>query len=581
MNTRRFLAPLAFATLLAPTLVPTAAAEGVVLDGAQQKRIDAVFKDYDKPDSPGCSLGVISDGRIIYARGYGMAQLDPAVPIDSTKLFEVASMSKQFTAASIVLLAQQGRIRLTDDVHKYIPELPDYGAPITINNLLWHTSGLRDYTVLLLLGSFDYFEVTTEAQALDFVKRQRKLDFAPGSRYSYSNTGYFLMSLIVKRVTGMSLNDFARQQIFNPLAMPTAVYRDRHDLPIPNRALGYAPNGAGGFDVSISNWEQVGDGGLHVSIEELQKWDENFYHPQVGGPAFVTEMLRRGALNDGRSLTYARGLQVDHYRGLARVRHGGDWVGYHANLERFPEQHTSVALECNLDPIDQYALSKQVIDIVLEKAFTEPAPVDPPPAPSLPAERFVGEYYSKTLQEAFAVVAENGGLVFKILYLSLPMVALGPTTFTLADVPSARLEFAVQGDAKAHALQFRLDRDDPDTSPVQASRFGPVAPADLTPYLGKFYSPELNVTWSIVIDPDGHLAVDDNDPTPVLPVKAPLNPAFADSFYDNAGFLRFTRTASGAVNGFDMSFNGLRDFRFDLQRPPFMTSWTSPDSQYR
>jgi hypothetical protein len=285
----------------------------------------------------------------------------------------------------------------------------------------------------------------------------------------------------------------------------------------------------------------------------------------VGGPAFVNEMLRRGKLNDGRQLTYARGLQVDRYRGLDRVRHGGDWVGYHANFERFPTQHTSVAVLCNLDPIDQYSLSNQVIDIVLEKAFTEPKPADPPPSPSLPAQRFAGEYYSKDKQQVFAVAEANGALVFKILYLELPMIALGPTTFTLADVPSARIEFAVRGNAPAHAMTFRLDKDDSDSSPDEAVRFAPATPVDLTPFLGKFHSPELNVTWNIVIDPQGQLSVDDNDPTPALPVAAPLNPAFNDSFYGWAGFLRFTRGSSGAVNGFEMSFNGMVDFRFDRQ----------------
>jgi hypothetical protein len=298
----------------------------------------------------------------------------------------------------------------------------------------------------------------------------------------------------------------------------------------------------------------------------MQRWDENFYHAQVGGPAFIQEMLRRGRLNDGRQLIYARGLQVDRYRGLARVRHGGDWIGYHANIERFPEAHTSVALECNLDPIDQYGLSQKVIDIVLEKEFTQPAPVDPPPAPSLPANRFVGEYYSKAAQEVVAIVEEEGGLVLKLLYLSLPLVALGPTTFTLQDVPSARLEFAVQGDAQAHALTLRLDKDDPDTSPLQANRYTPVTPADVAPYLGTFHSPELDVTWSVVLDESGHLAVDDNDATPALPITGPLNPVFVDSFYGQAGYLRFTRDAAGAINGFNMSYNGMLDFRFDLDK---------------
>lgn len=552
------------AALLVPAAAPVAA-DGITLDPSQQKRIDAVFQDYDKPDSPGCALGVMSGGRIVYAKGYGQATLDPAVPIDSTKLFDIASVSKQFTAGAIVLLAQQSKIRLTDDVHKYIPELPDYGVPITINNLLWHTSGLRDYSILLLLGSFDYPEITTEAQALEFVKRQRKLDFAPGTKYSYSNTGYFLMSLIVKRVSGLSLNDFSRKYIFNPLAMPTAVFRDRHDLPIPNVALGYAPDEVG-FVQSMSNWEQVGDGSLHLSIEELQKWDENFFHPDVGGPQFVEEMLRRGTLNNGRRLTYARGLQVDRYRGLERVKHGGDWVGYHANIERFPSVHTTVALECNLDPIPQYELTEQVIDIVLEKVFPEPKPQEPPPQPSLPPERFIGEYFSKDWQAVFTVTQGEEGLLFNLLSFSLPLEALGPTTFGVPGFPTIRIEFAVRGSAPAHSVTLKIDKDDTDTTHPVGQRFTPVPPADPAAYVGKFYSPELNVTWSVVRDAEGNLSVDDNDPTPALEIKGPLLPAQqTDALYGLAGWLRFTRNTSGAVTGFDLSYSGVKDFRFNRQ----------------
>jgi CubicO group peptidase (beta-lactamase class C family) len=201
----------------------------------------------------------------------------------------------------------------------------------------------RDYITLLGLAGYDDFEPTTQALALDVIARQQSLDFPTGSRYAYSNSGYILLARVIERVTGQTLNRFLREHVFDPLDMPTAVLRDRHALPIPNLALGYAADDVGGFEVSIAAWEQVGDGALHLSMDEAQKWDENFFTGQVGGSSFASEMYRRGALDDGRALDYASGLKVDSYRGLQRVLHGGDGTGYHSQIVRFPEQHATVS----------------------------------------------------------------------------------------------------------------------------------------------------------------------------------------------------------------------------------------------
>jgi CubicO group peptidase (beta-lactamase class C family) len=540
-------------------------AQGITLDPAKKKRIDAVFAEYEQSKSPGCALGVMSDGELSYAWGYGLASLSPEAPIDATRLFDIASVSKQFTAASIVLLAQQGKLKLTDDVRKYIPELPGYGAPITINHLIWHTSGLRDYGVLLLLSSHDYPEVTTEAQALDIIARQQKLDFPTGTQYRYSNTGYFLLALIVKRVSGQDLNAFSRERIFNPLGMPNAVWRDRFDKPIANLARGHAPDGEGGFVEYMSNWEQIGDGALHLSIGEARKWDENFYHAQVGGPELIEEMLRRGKLNNGRQLIYARGLQVDSYRRLRRVRHGGDWVGYHSNLVRFPDQHTSVALMCNSEGIDQYELSTKVIDIVLEDVFTQPKPEDPPPTPSLPIERFVGQYYSSSHQQIFDIVVEDGVLLLKLHYIVLPLIAKGPTTFYLDDIPNSLVEFGVSGAAPAQSLTFIIDLDEPDLPPVRASRFAPVTAPVPSAFVGTYSSRELGVSWELAAV-DGQLAVKDGPAFAALPLAGPLSPANqTDAYFGAAGLLRFTRDGEAQVNGFKLAFNGSIDFQFERQ----------------
>jgi CubicO group peptidase (beta-lactamase class C family) len=534
----------------------------MTLDPSKRERIDAVFSDYDTSTSPGCMLGIMSGGRTIYARGYGLATLDPIAAIDSTRLFDIGSDTKQFTAAAVVLLAQQGALRLTDDVRDYVPELPTYGAPITLNHLLWHTSGLRDYITLLGLAGYDDFEPTTQALALDVIERQRSLDFPTGSRYAYSNSGYILLASVVERVTGQTLNRFLREQFFDPLDMPTAILRDRQDLPIPNRALGYAADDVGGFEVSIAAWEQVGDGALHLSMEEAQKWDENFFTGQVGGSTFASEMYRRGALDDGRALDYASGLKVDSYRGLQRVLHGGDGTGYHSQIVRFPEQHTTIALFCNDEGINQYALSSRVVDIVLEDVFTEPAAVEPAPLPPSAPERLVGHYASRLPEYVFAVTRDDDTLFLQYLFATLPLIPTGTNTFEIEGFPRARLAFLVEGEATAHAVRLTLAVDDPDTVPIDAERFTPANPTDLGQFAGSFYSPELGVRWTLAVEDESLELVEDATQI-VLPITGPLSPGMTDSFYGGPGVLTFTRAPSGQVNGFGMSYNGMRGIRFD------------------
>jgi CubicO group peptidase (beta-lactamase class C family) len=559
INRQRILSVALGASLLGLSQAPSA----ITLDSSQRERIDAVFAQFNST-TPGCALGIMSDGAMIYSRGYGMATLEPPAANDATKFFDVASISKQFVAGSVVLLAQQGRLKLTDDVRKFIPELPNYGSPITIDHLLWHTSGLRDYTVLLNLGGFDHSDVTTQAQALEFVSRQARLNFTPGTRWEYSNSGYLLLAVIAERVSGKTLNQLQREQFFNPLGMPQSIFRDRHDLPIPNQALGYVFDEQSGEQViNMARWEQIGDGGLQTSIDEFQHWDENFYSGSVGGSAFISEMYRTGRLNNGRPLIYARGLQLDQYRGLKRVRHAGDWVGYHGNTQRFPTLHTTVALFCNSDDIDQYQLSKDVTDIALERYFTQPNPTDPGPAPSLPNKHFVGAYFSAEHKEIYSLDLVEGKLTLHLLYYPLPLLSTGPTTFTIEGLPGSVVKFQVQDGKPAHAISIALSSDEPDEEPRRGSRFSPVAPpADLDQYTGTFFSKELGVSWTFVVD-EGALTLAADPEQMVLPVMGPVQPGNSvDSFFGGSGLLQFTRDATGAVNGVNVSFLGMKDFRF-------------------
>jgi CubicO group peptidase (beta-lactamase class C family) len=381
--------------------------------------VDEVFSDLAKPGSPGCALGVYRDGKIIYAKGYGLANIEENVPINPQSVFDIGSTSKQFTAASILLLEKQGKLAVTDDVRKYLPELPDYGQKISILQLLNHTSGLRDYLALMELAGINTDSVTTDEDALALINRQKGLNFAPGSDWLYSNTGFFLLSVIVKRVSGKTLREFAAENIFTPLEMTHTQFRDDHASLIANRALAYDEREKkDGYTLNVSYFEQTGDGAVHTSVEDLLKWDENFYSPRVGGQDFLNELQERGKLNSGKVLDYAKGLFLQDYRGLHSVSHGGAWGGYRAELLRFPEQHFSVACLCNVGNAHPTKRAHEVADVYLgslmkpkEQRKPEETEKKEKTEISLTAQQlqsYAGDYWSEELGVTYRLAVADG-----------------------------------------------------------------------------------------------------------------------------------------------------------------------------
>lgn len=432
----------ALAPILAAALATTVAAQPprVGADSSVHGRVDAVFAQWNRTDSPGCTVGVYRNGAVEYARGYGMANLELGVALSPQSIFDIGSTSKQFTAMSIMLLARDGKLSLDDDIRKYVPELPNYGKTITVRHILTHTSGIRDYLTLWGLAGVDDADLTTDDDALALIARQRELNFAPGDQWLYSNSGFFLASVIVKRVSGKTLARFAAERIFAPLGMTHTRFNDDHMAVIPDRATGYAPRDSGGWATAMSNFEQTGDGAVQTSIEDLQRWDENFYTGTVGGTETLATMQKTAVLNDGKPQTYALGLMVDRYRGLRAVSHGGSWAGYRAELLRFPDQHLSVACLCNLARTNPSLLARRVAEIYLGAQMTPAADASVTAAgrraPSTPASnwsptagelaRYAGRYDSPELETSYTLSVDKGTLMLH-RRRSVP-VALTPTT---------------------------------------------------------------------------------------------------------------------------------------------------------
>lgn len=359
--------------------------------------VAAVFADVDRADSPGCALGVMHGGELVYANGYGMADLERGLPIGPRTAFYMASVSKQFTAASLALLAQRGRLSLSDDVRRYAPELPPYADRITLRHLIHHTSGLRDYLTLMSMAGLSLEEAHTPEEILRLVARQRDLNFQPGDRYLYSNTGYFLIPLIVERVTGASFRDFTQHELFTPLGMTGSHFHDDYRHPVPDRALSYVRDSVGGFRSSfLREFDQVGSGGLLSNVEDLVRWDENFYTGTVGGRPLVDLLHTPGILSSGDTLDYAFGLEIGGYKGLRTVSHGGSMMGFRTHLVRFPDRRLSIACLCNLGEIDPGARALRVADIYLADAFDR----------SL--TQYAGRYRSDELQTVWDLTVQGG-----------------------------------------------------------------------------------------------------------------------------------------------------------------------------
>jgi CubicO group peptidase (beta-lactamase class C family) len=388
------------------------------------RRIDAVFARFT-PNGPGCEMGVFQSGRIAYEKGYGLANIEYGVPLTPTTPMIMGSVSKQFTAASIALLVEQGRLSLSDEVHKYVPELADYGKPITIDQLVHHTSGVRDFWALVDAAGMRPDDGYTVDDILRLASRQKHLNFDPGAEYNYSNTGYVLLGVVVKRVTGKSLRQFTTEQIFTPLGMSSSHFHDDHNEPVKGRAFAYSPLPNGAWRINVWNNDIVGQGGLMTTVEDLQKWDENFYSGTVGGKGFLARQLERGRLNGGTQIAYAFGLEIGTYRGLPMVEHSGSTGGYRTDITRFPSVHTSVVTMCNVSNADAVALAHRVADVVLASRFTEAVPTATRAAAAQQQAAasvtlsdavlasFAGRFYSPELDATYDLAASDHRLVLR------------------------------------------------------------------------------------------------------------------------------------------------------------------------
>ncbi len=527
----------------------------LVYGDSRTDQVDSLFEEWNKPDSPGCALGIIEDGRFLYKKGYGMANLEYDIPISSSTVFRTGSVSKQFTVMSIMLAVSEGKLSLDDDIRKHLPEMPAYEKTVTIRNLIHHTSGIRDYLVLMMLAGKRDEDYYTNEEVMEKLAALENLNFTPGDEYLYSNAGFWLLSQIIERASGKTLREWADEKLFKPLGMTSTHFHDDPRMIVKNRASGYRPKEEGGFEIDMTTLEMVGDGGVFTTIDDLLKWDRNFDDMRVGGEAVMKEMLKLEKFNDGTPQAYAGGLRITRYKGLNTIQHGGAFVGFRAGMMRFPEEKLSAYCLCNLGAIDPMAFIGKAMDIYLEGKF-HPENVATASLPEESLKKRAGVYWSPRLASFAMVRVEDGELRFLEDETAQGLLPKNETEFVLIRWGSRiDIEFL---DEQGSPNKFRMRSEG--QRPFEYERVQPVSPsaAELKSYEGSFYCRELDATYRIHLGDEGKLIFKIEH----FPDQA-LEPVFQDGFRWDDGSVVFEQTAAGEVEGFRLSAGRARNFQFE------------------
>ena len=396
----------------------------------REAAVDKVFAAWNKA-TPGCAVGVAENGASVLQRAYGMAELEHAIANGPETIFEAGSVSKQFTAAAMILLARDGKVSLDDEVRKYVPELPAYEAPVTIRQMLSHTSGLRDWGNLAGIAGMPRGARTyNHGHVVDILSRQHALNFAPGTRWSYSNSGYNLAAVIIARASGMSFAEFSRTRLFEPLGLTRTSWRDDYARIVPGRAVAYSPQGQARFRQDMPFENVHGNGGLLTTVGDLLKWQRALSDGPLSGARVATEQQTMATLPDGRALHYGLGVFTGVYKGVSEVYHSGATAGYRAFLTHYPSANLTVAVLCNAGNANATQFARSVSDIYLGERARADAPrpvvlreaqgplvgVTPdasyqPSAEDLVA--FAGTYNSAEVELQLIVSVENGALLIR------------------------------------------------------------------------------------------------------------------------------------------------------------------------
>lgn len=521
-----------------------------------QAGINSIFKDYAKPEGPGVAVLIVKDGKVVFEKGYGMANLEYNMPITPTSVFDIASVSKQFTGYAISTLIQQGKISPADDIHKYLPDVPDFGKKITIHNLIHHTSGLRDWPEGLHAAGWRWDEAFRYDDIMRMVSKQHDLDFDPGSKYQYSNTGYNLLAAIVAKVSGKTFPEWAAENIFKPLNMQATMVNDDYTKVIPQLATSYYKDG-NDYHKATDQLTAFGSSSIYTTVEDLSKWVIRFQQGLAEKDPVYLRMIQTDTLNDGKPNNYAYGLAVGNGLGVREISHDGGWAAYATNISNFPDQKLGIILLSNSGSFNADGESDAVARLLLNlKAGPGQKREDLSKLPTVKVDSNLLKKYTGTYQLGpgwfVTFTLENGQLMTQATGEDKFSTDLKSDTTLWVPAYNSSVKF-VQITGKANAIVYHGNL---------SKRITPISvnAVQLSQFVGSYYSRELEATYKITLERGKlvahHMRLGDFNLSP--------NMITTDVFGSAAGgSMAFYRDGQNKVAGFKLSGGRIRNIVFE------------------
>ncbi|MEM1136499.1 MAG: serine hydrolase, partial [Bacteroidota bacterium] len=530
------------------------------------EKLEKTLANWNKPhvNAPGFILKIVRNGDGIFQQSYGYANLAKREEIDSQTIFRVASLSKQFTAACMLLLEEKGLINLDDPLSIYFPYFPDYASDIKIHHLIHHTSGVRDFFKLADLSGFNEEDFNSEEAVLKMIARQKKLIFTPGEEMLYNNSGYFLLARIVYEVTGMGINEFAQKYLFKPLGMQNTYFCDSETKQHLHKALGYSTGeNESSFRLNESNLIISGDVGLFTTIDDLSKWDNNFYNNRLPVKDFTSRMYTKGKLNDGTELSYAFGLEHNELMGMNTIEHCGAYVGFKSAIIRIPQKNLSVFCLANLSDLQPEQMCRKVAEIILEDDFkglvseqtSKPLPFERR-AISLPDNAF--DVYSGKYElgngQILQFYTENNRYYVDII--GQTVIELFPESVLRFFVKETDFSFSFVTDKEGNAVLAVLHINDKKLVAKRVENTTGMNEKQLDEYVGAYYNEELDVVYKLSIEDSRLFIRVGNKP------QEQIGLIKKDKMILGEGLAQFRRDRSGKVAAFLLEAGSVKDLLF-------------------
>jgi len=474
------------------------------------QQIDSLFISWNQPNHPGGSVGIMKEGKVIFSRAYGLTSLEYLVPNTPDTRFNIASVSKQFTCMGIVLLHIQGKLSLDDDVRKHLPELPIFEDTITIRHLIHHTSGMRSLHALLEMAGWRGDDSRTNEDLFRFMRNQKDLNFKPGAEYLYCNTGYMLMADIIEKITEEKFAVWVYDNVFEPLGMINTYVEDDYSRVVPVNATSYYGSASHGFSRAIEFWGYVGSGNIHSTTNDLLVWLTNYYHPQTGWENAFQLMQSQGILNNGDTLDYAFGININKYKGGNGISHGGSIGGYRSIVQAFPDHELNIAILTNFSSSNTGSKLNRISNILLKlDADVEPGLIT---ADSISSRflsneelaKFCGHYWNEKSGYARKIYLKDDTLrYFRPESSESKLIPVGENAFQMSNVAFViKVSFEILSD-KRKVMIVQVDDDDP----IRSESYDPpeITSGLLNSYTGRYYSPELDTHYSLYVKGDSLL----------------------------------------------------------------------------